>query len=155
MKKKFALLVGLALVILVLAFVVFYPGFNRSNNAQAAPEVFASPVHAGCYIAAPSDCRIHVEPFTIDISSGAKLVYFQLIAIGSTGSQKVIYDFKPDVSNPVPAFGASYTPSLVTQDFAATCGKSYQISLQGQDTGDLNGFNLGLTGQFTCPASVP
>jgi len=123
---------------------------------KAAPDVYASPIHGGCYIAGPSDCRLHVEPFTINLSSGKKLVYFQLITIqAGTGLQKVIYDFRPDVSNPAPSSGSTFTPSLVAQDFAATCGKSYMISLQGQDTGDATPFNLGLTGQFTCTASMP
>jgi hypothetical protein len=97
-----------------------------------------------------------VEPFTINLASGRKLVKFQLITIqGGTGIQKVIYDFRPDQSNPAPPSGNTFTPSLVAQDFAATCGKSYMISLQGQDTGDATPFNLGLTGQFTCTASMP
>jgi hypothetical protein len=29
------------------------------------------------------------------------------------------------------------------------------ISLQGMDSGDASLFNLGLTGQFTCPSSMP
>jgi hypothetical protein len=66
----------------------------------------------------------------------------------------MIYDFRPDQSNPVPTSGSTFTPSLVAKDFAATCGKSYEISLQGQDTGDANAFNLGLTGYFTCPTGT-
>ena len=121
-----------------------------------APEIFASPIHGGCYIAGPSDCRIHVEPFTIDISSGQKLSFFQLIAIQlPAGKQTVIYDWRPDQSNPVPGIGSTYSPSSVAQDFAATCGKSYEISLQGKDTGDTGAFNLGLTGRFTCTLSLP
>lgn len=125
-------------------------------STPAAPEIFASPIHGGCYIAGPSDCRIHVEPFTINIASGTKLAQFKLVAIQmGTGVQTVIYDWRPDLSNPAPPFGTTYTPSLVAQDFAATCGKSYEISLQGKDTGDANTFNLGLTGQFTCTLGMP
>ena len=118
----------------------------------AAPEIFASPVHAGCYLAKADRCKIHVEPFTIDIASGQKLALFQLVAIRSrTGVQTTIYDWRPDQSNPVPEIGSTYSPSLVAKDFAASCGESYEISLQGKDTGDTGIFNLGLTAQFTCP----
>ena len=127
-----------------------------SVSTPAAPEIYASPIHGGCYIAGPSDCRIHVEPFTIDIASGQKLSFFQLVAIQlPTGKQTVIYDWRPDQSNPVPGIGSTYSPSSVAQDFAATCGKSYEISLQGKDSGDTGAFNLGLTGQFTCTLGLP
>ncbi len=118
----------------------------------AAPEIFASPVHEGCYLAKADRCKIHVEPFTINIASGKKLVLFQLVAVRiGTGVQTVIYDWRPDQSNPAPASGTTYTPSSVGKDFAARCGESYEISLQGKDTGDANIFNLGITNQFTCP----
>ena len=127
-----------------------------SVSTPAAPEIYASPIHGGCYIAGPSDCRIHVEPFTIDIASGQKLSFFQLVAIQlPAGKQTVIYDWRPDQSNPVPGIGSTYSPSSVAQDFAATCGKSYEISLQGKDTGDTSAFNLGLTGRFTCTLGLP
>ena len=125
-------------------------------SKPAAPQIYASPIHGGCYVAGPSDCRIHVEPFTIDVSPGNKLALFKLVAIqGGTGTQTVIYDWRPDQSNPVPYIGTTYTPSLVAQDFAATCGKSYEIDLQGQDTGDTGLFSLGSTGQFTCTLGMP
>jgi hypothetical protein len=125
-------------------------------STPAAPEIFASPIHGGCYIAGPSDCRLHVEPFTINIAAGKKLSFFQLVAIQmNTGAHTVMYDWRPDQSNGVPVVGTTYTPSLVAQDFAATCGKSYEISLQGKDTGDTSAFNLGLTGRFTCTLGLP
>jgi hypothetical protein len=165
---RFLLSAGLGLSVLV----VLVVGLAVSAHAQepaapatspqtlistpAAPEIFASPIHGGCYIAGPSECRIHVEPFTINIASGKKLALFRLVAIQmGTGTQTVIYDWRPDQSNPAPSSGTTYTPSLVAQDFAATCGKSYEISLQGRDTGDTNVLNLGLTGQFTCTLSMP
>ena len=129
---------------------------KRPSAAQAEPAIYASPVHAGCYLAKNDRCKIHVEPFAINLASGRKLVRFQLVTIqAATGAQTVIYDFRPDQSNPAPPSGNTFTPSLVAQDFAATCGKSYMISLQGQDTGNANLFNLGLTGQFTCTVSMP
>lgn len=118
----------------------------------AAPEIFASPVHAGCYLARADRCKIHVEPFTINIASGKKLVLFQLVAVRiGAGVHTTIYDWRPDQSNPVPASGTTYTPSRVAKDFAARCGETYEISLQGSDTGDATLFNLGITNQFTCP----
>ena len=116
----------------------------------------ASPVHAGCYQLRLSDCKIHVEPITINVTPGKKLVYFQLIATRAVGgAQRVIYDFRPDLSNPLPYSGSTVSVSMVAQDFAATCGVAYSISLQGRDTGDSAVYNLGSTGVFTCPAMVP
>jgi hypothetical protein len=120
----------------------------------AAPEIFASPVQAGCYLAKADRCKIHVEPFAINIAAGKKLALFRLVAIRGTGLQTTIYDWRPDQSNPAPASGTTYTPTLVAKDFAATCGEAYEISLQGKDTGDTNVFNLGLTDQFTCPTGT-
>ena len=151
MKPRILILTGI-----FLALTLFLSLSIRSNSAKAEINIYASPIQAGCYIAASNDCRIHVEPFTIDLTSGTKLVFFQLISINSSnGVQRVIYDFRPDQSNPVPFLGDTYTPSLVAQDFAAICGNKYEINLQGQDTGDAGPFSLGLTGQFTCPASAP
>jgi hypothetical protein len=155
-KKSTSLIVAsIFLVSLLAGFFVF----NRSQPVKAAPNIpaiFASPVQAGCYIAAPNDCRIHADPFTINITSGKKLVFFQLVTIQiGTGIQTVVYDFHTDQSNPVPSVGTTYTPSLVAQDFGTTCGKSYQLSLQGKDSGDTSAYNLGLTNTFTCPSAVP
>ena len=151
MKPRIIILSGIFLALTIVLSLSF-----RSNQAKAEVNIYASPIQAGCYIAALNDCRMHVEPFTLDLASGTKLVYFQLISINSSnGAQRVIYDFRPDVSNPVPFIGDTYTPSLVAQDFAATCGTTYEINLQGQDTGDTGPFNLGLTGQFTCPTVAP
>lgn len=128
----------------------------EAQRLPLAPTVYASPVNAGCYIAAPGQCKIHVDPFTINIASGTKLVLFRLVAILSGSfAQRVIYDFRPDQSNPPPSSGTTFTPSLVTQDFAATCGNSYEVALQGQDSGDTTLYNLGLTGFFTCPSTSP
>jgi hypothetical protein len=122
---------------------------------QAAPDIFASPVHAGCYLAKADRCKIHVEPFTINIASGKKLVHFQLVTVlGRNGTQTIIYDWRPDQSNPVPVSGTTFSPSLVAKDFAATCGESYEVNLQGMDSGDANMFNLGITDQFACPVGT-
>ncbi len=147
MTWKRAFILGAACAFLILAL-----GVERPPAALATPEIFASPVHAGCYLAKMDRCKIHVEPFTLNLASGTKLVRFQLTASrAGGGSQQVIYDFRPDASNPAPASGSTFTPSLVAQDFAATCGEAYTISLQGQDSGDATLYNLGATTQFTCP----
>jgi len=144
-------LVGGTLLIL-LGLLAVRLAVGSQSALAAAPEIFASPVHAGCYLAQANRCKIHVEPFTIDIASRQKLALFRLVAIrGSTGVQTTIYDWRPDQSNPVPLIETTYTPSLVAKDFAATCGESYEISLQGKDTGDTSILSLGLTDQFTCP----
>jgi len=144
------------LIVLIAAVLVALQLLAHNQVVSAAPDIFASPVQAGCYIAGPNDCRIHADPFIINIASGKKLVRFQLVTIqGGTGIQTVVYDFRTDQSNPAPASGTTYTPSLVAQDFAATCGKAYMLSLQGMDSGDASLFNLGLTNQFTCPATMP
>jgi hypothetical protein len=155
MRKRLLVLFGLVGLVII-GLLIAVPSYLAGNRVQAAVDIFASPVHAGCYIAGPSDCRIHVEPFTINLASGKKMVFFALVAIQFPGGiQTKIYDWRPDQSNPVPSIGTTYTPSLVAQDFAATCGKNYEISLQGQDSGDAGPFNLGLTGQFTCPSGMP
>jgi hypothetical protein len=154
MRTRLFLVFGI--VLLLAGVLAAWPAITHHSRAAAAPEIFASPVQAGCYIAAPNDCRIHVDPFTINIASGKKLALFRLVAIQMPGgTQTTIYDFRPDQSNPAPPSGNTYTPSLVAQDYAATCGATYEISLQGRDTGDTNVYNLGLTGQFTCPSAAP
>jgi hypothetical protein len=125
---------------------------ERHPMAQGAVNSIASPVQAGCYRVQPSTCKIHVEPFTLNLTSGKKLVLFQLaITQAGTTTQRIIYDFRPDVSNPVPFSGNTYTPSMVSKDFAATCGKSYSLSLISQDTGDGSPLVLGTTNVFSCP----
>ena len=124
-----------------------------TRPVKAAVDIYASPVNASCYLAKLDRCKIHVEPFTINLTPGTLLVRFQLVANRLGGNPQVIYDFRPDASNPAPYGGAStYTPTLVKRDFAASCSASYTISLQGEDTGDNHIlYNLGTTTRFTCP----
>lgn len=152
MKTRKILLLSLA--VCMLGALGFWLAFDRAEPATAEPEIYASPVHAGCYIAAPSDCRIHVEPLSINIQSGSKLDFFQLQAYRD-GNYQIIYDFKPDLSNPLPVSGTVVSLSLVAQDYAAQCGATYSIWLFGKDTIDTQQYVLGGTGQFTCPANVP
>jgi hypothetical protein len=144
-RRLYLILAGLAIVGLV----TIGAGTLFRSRADAAPTGFASPINGGCYIAAPEQCRLHVDPFTININDagGAKLELFTLHANG-----KPIYDFRTDVSNP-PA--VDYTPSLVALDFAATCGETYYMNLIAKDTTDANPLNYGQTAIFTCPAEVP
>jgi hypothetical protein len=145
-RKHLLLLIG---VIVCAAMLAAFDA-KTAPQARAEPEIYASPVHAGCYLERIDRCKIHVEPFTIAVTAGERLVQFRLVAVRGRIST-TIYDFRPDQSNPLPLSGDTLTPSLVAQDFAAHCGETYSISLQGQDTGDDLLYNLGMTGEFTCP----
>jgi hypothetical protein len=116
---------------------------------RPAPAGFASPINGGCYIAAPNDCRIHIDPFLININdgAGAKLLRATLFANG-----QVVYDFRTDVSNPP---GVDYLPTMPALDFAARCGETFFVNLIAQDTSDANPLNYGQTTEFTCPSAVP
>jgi len=120
-----------------------------SLAAPNSPAGFASPINGGCYIAAPDVCKIHIDPFTININDGggAHLEKFTLYANGSP-----IYDFRTDVSNPP---NVDYSPSLVMQDFAAQCGETYYVNMVAKDSTDANPLNYGQTKEFTCPSLVP
>jgi hypothetical protein len=142
---------------LILIFLVCILGIGTSPPPGARGEVniYTSPIQAGCYLVQHDQCKIHVDPFTINFATGKKLVFFQFIATRViSGSQQVIYDFRPDQSNPVPRTGDTYAPSMVAKDLAATCGQTYTISLWGQDTGDTVPSELGSTQQITCPTGT-
>ncbi len=120
--------------------------------SRAAVSIYASPIQAGCYRAEPDRCSIHLEPFTLNLATGSKLASFQLYATRtSTGAQGLLYDFRPDLSNPAPLSGSTYSPSPVAKDFAANCGDSYTLTLIGQDTLDPGPYVLGSTGLIACP----
>jgi hypothetical protein len=141
---------GLVLVgLVIVGLAILASAWWTREEADAAATGFASPINGGCYIAAPSQCRLHVDPFTININdgAGARLMQFTLYANGNP-----IYAFTTDVSNP-PNY--DYTPSPVALDFAARCGETYVMNLVAQDTTDANPLNYGQTGSFTCPAMVP
>ena len=141
-----------AVAILGLALLAGLAQPARSRAVLAETTVFASPIQAGCYLVRANQCKVHVEPFAIQMTPGKKLVSFQLVAVRmGSGLQTVIYNFRPDTSNPVPFSGSSFSPSLVAKDFAAACTTSYQLFLQGQDSGDANQYNLGATATITCP----
>ena len=105
--------------------------------------VQASPINAGCYIAAPGACSIHVDPFTIVVSSGKRLTSFKLLASGSP-----IYQFATDQSNP--PLG-TYVPSATKMDYAVTCGRTYDVTLQAKDSGDATSVQVGSVTGLVCP----
>jgi hypothetical protein len=154
---RFKIIPILILFVLVLGLIIGIPALSPRNQVTAQQlNIYASSIQAGCYIAGPNECRIHVEPFTINLATGSKMVNFSLITIQSgSGTLTKIYDWRPDASNPVPFSGDTFTPSLVAQDYGATCGKAYQLALVGRDTLDGSEFSLGATTTFTCPASMP
>ncbi len=109
-----------------------------------APDIFASPIHGGCYLTGKNRCVVHAEPFTINVAAGQRLVLYQLALNGV-----VVYDWRGDQSNP-PLGNVS--PTLVTRDIAAYCGRTYSLALYGRDSGDPSMFVLGQTSAFTCPS---
>lgn len=149
MKQRWLIFTLVAVLLLAAGALSRRAMLRQANAAPEAPAGFASPINGGCYIAEPNVCKIHIDPFTINIDdgAGARLEKFTLLANGSP-----IYDFRVDVSNP-PA--ADYSPSLVMQDFAAECGESYTVNLVAKDSSDVDALNYGQTAQFTCPAGVP
>ncbi len=145
---RLSILVAVALLLAALfGIVLLRTAALPAFAAPAAPDVFASPINGGCYIAAPNVCKIHVDPFTINIQATSRLRQFTLYA-----NNKPIYDFRTDVSNPP---NAAYSPSLVAQDFAATCGMTYTVNIVGQDSLDANPLNLGVFRDVVCPSTVP
>jgi hypothetical protein len=139
----------------LLAVYSIQPPLSPAVSAHALQSIFASPVQAGCYLARHDRCRIHVEPFTLNLGVGSRLDRFQLLATRSRdGRQTVIYDFRTDMGNPAPLSGNTYTPTSVAKDFAVSCGESYSLSLLGQSNTDSSLLSLGTTGSFTCPVGT-
>jgi hypothetical protein len=118
-------------------FIAFF-GLNR-----AAFGVQTSPINAGCYIAEPGKCLIHVDPFAIKVTPGRTLSSFKLLASGTP-----IYQLATDVSNP--PIG-NYTPSASKMDFAVSCGQSYTLALSAKDSGDASYIQIGSTPPLACP----
>lgn len=149
MNRRIVIAFAAVLLVAIMAAGLRLAGSNRVTAAPQSPAGFASPINGGCYIAAPDVCKIHIDPFTININdgAGAKLEQFTLFANGQP-----IYDFRTDVSNP-PA--VDYAPSLVMEDFAAQCGQAYVVNMVAKDSSDTNPLNYGQTTQFICPTSVP
>lgn len=149
MRKRLAVTIFILLLAVVAGLVARFASLDEASAAPAVPAGFASPINGGCYIAAPNQCKLHVDPFTVNINEGGGVVLekFTLYANGNP-----IYDFRTDVSNPP---HADYAPSLVMADFAAECGQTYYMNLVAKDSSDNSPANYGQTAQFTCPAAVP
>lgn len=111
-----------------------------------APTVSTGPIHAGCVQVTPSICRIHVDPFTIQMPVGQTLKAFQIRL-----NDQVVYDFHTDVSNPP---SGSYTPSAVKKDFAAACGHTYAVQLFARDSSTAFLVQTGQADQVTCPVGT-
>jgi hypothetical protein len=141
-------------VLLAAVVILSAPWTSQQPAAQGAVDIFASPIQAGCYLARGNQCKIHVDPFTINIAPGKKLVSFQLLSGRTGGVSGIIYDFRTDQSNPVPFTGSTYSPSLVAKDFAASCSATYSVFLEGQDSSSPTTFNLGSTNTFKCPTGT-
>ncbi len=132
----------------ILGMALLFGALGRTPGlpAAASPDVSPRPVQAGCYLATPSTCRLHVAPFTIDVDTGERLVAFQIQANGS-----VLYDHRTDMFNP--PLG-DYAPSLVNNDFAAHCSQTYTVSVLAQDTGDQALQAIGSPDAVTCPVGT-
>ena len=121
------------LIFLMVSVVHAYPAFG----------IQASPINAGCYIASPGKCLIHVDPYTIHVSTGERLRAFKLLAGDSP-----VYQFATDNSNPPVG---DYTPSSPKLDFAVSCGQTYTLALDAKDSGDIDYQNAGLISDIHCP----
>lgn len=111
---------------------------------EAAHAVFSSPINVGCYLADKGKCRIHVDPFVINVNDGAgrRLSRFQ-IAVNGT----IVYRFEVDGSNPP----VGDYPVTVPGDFPVKCDATYLVNMQAQDSGDANLLNAGQVNNVVCP----
>lgn len=147
MKKRIAVL---AICLLILLLVGVFVSEPRVTTAQTLDSVYASPINGGCYIAGPNQCKIHIDPFTINMDNtpGSALKQFTISANGV-----LVYDFRTDVSNP--PYIVDYAPSQVALDFAATCGVTYTINLAARAADNPNLLNAGVIQNVICPSVMP
>ncbi len=115
---------------------------------QPAYAVLNSPINAGCYLAAPGQCLLHLDPFAIYVSKGTRLAGFKLEANTKGVTGRGIYQFATDISNPP---SGSYAPSPPRSDFAVQCGNRYTVMLMARDSGDADYQQVGTTQSITCP----
>jgi hypothetical protein len=132
------------LLVLLLSSAAAGAGPDSPRPNPGVTTVYASPIHAGCRTAGASTCVITVEPFSIQMSPGIALSRFQIWVDSS-----VVYDFRPDVSNP--PLGPSYTPSQVALGFSVLCASARTVHLVGSTADNPSLFLLGSTGPIDCP----
>lgn len=147
MKNRYAVLAVCLLILLLAGVLASEP---RVTTAQTLDSVYASPINGGCYIAGPNQCKIHLDPFTINMDniSSAPLKQFAIYANGV-----LIYDFRTDVSNP--PYSVDYVPSQVALDFAATCGVTYTINMAARAADNTGLLNAGVIQNVVCPSVMP
>ena len=143
MLAKLRSIISLLMIAVFASVVIISVGAPAALKVSAAPELVNGVINASCYQAAPTTCKIRVDPFQIQISGGEALEAFWLEANGIT-----VYDFSTDLSNPPTGV---FAPSQVKQDFAAVCGQEYVVSLLVDDTSQTDFLNIGQTDKFTCP----
>ena len=94
MKRILILAAGLVLAGVSLWLVV---KGQAAAPTPAAPQIYTSPISGGCYLSRRDRCSIHVEPYPIAMTAGAKMVMFQVLAERQSGGSAVLYTWKPDV----------------------------------------------------------
>ncbi|MDX1664761.1 MAG: hypothetical protein R3272_13295 [Candidatus Promineifilaceae bacterium] len=154
MRRKAVLTTLLALsVLLVTGSLVL----AQDDAEPQAPEVFAHEIYGGCYLAELDQCRIHVEPFTInvDAANNERLAEFRLSANNeSGGTSLLLYHFSTDASYSRMPVG-DYTPSFVqNQDYGAVCGETYNLRVTARGATPSSDGSLlvsAISGPFTCP----
>ena len=134
MKQRLGLLAGTGCVLALLV----------ASSAHAL--VTTSPFAAACF-AARRDCRVTVDPFTLHVPVGERLVSLE-IQIGTS----TVYDFHTDQSNPP---SGNYTPTMPRLGFAARCDTSYVARLGARDSSDGGPVILSETTPISCPVPEP
>jgi len=144
--KKYTLFVILILGLLALTGGLILKGHRAAPYAAAAPTVLTGSLEGGCYLITTTTCKIYVEPFSIRITPGEKLLSFNL-----TANDQLMYDFGASTADPLMG---DYIPSSVALDFAARCGRTYALELHALDTSDLDFVTIGQTQPITCPSAT-
>lgn len=111
---------------------------------------------AGCYKLEESVCRIHVQPFEIQVDETVdeRAAEFALFASNTvTGNAVELWRFATDATFNEKPIG-DYSPPLPKADFPAQCGETYVVTIETRgNTSDTEGTlaTTGSSGEFTCP----